>query len=211
MPFRSAFASLFAQNVTIAWVVFALVLCALAAALIRGRYRREPSKRTGASRIEIGYAAALTGMVIFLVVSSFQANAKDFPAATAKEPAAAVKVTGYQWCWRFAYEGTSRTSDGQCQGDPAQLPVLVVPAGRPVRLDVTSADVIHAVWVPQWRFKLYAYPNHVQALTVTIPRAGQWIGRCAQLCGLDHYDMDFLLRAVPAAAYQAFLRTGRLS
>jgi cytochrome c oxidase subunit 2 len=64
--------------------------------------------------------------------------------------------------------------------------------------------------VPEWRFKLYAYPNHVQGLTVTISRAGQWIGRCAQLCGLDHFEMDFWLRAVPPALYRAYLRTGRL-
>jgi cytochrome c oxidase subunit 2 len=103
------------------------------------------------------------------------------------------------------------TADGQCQGDdPARLPVLTVPAGEPVRLDVTSDDVIHAVWVPQWRFKLYAYPGHVQSLTVTIPRPGEWIGRCAQLCGLDHFEMNFMLRAVPPAAFRTFLRTGRL-
>jgi cytochrome c oxidase subunit 2 len=88
--------------------------------------------------------------------------------------------------------------------------VLVVPAGEPVRLDVTSADVIHAVWVPQWDMKLYAYPGIVQSLTVTIPRDGRWIGRCAQLCGLFHYDMDFWLQAVPAAAFKSYLRTGRL-
>lgn len=208
MPFRSAFAALFTQNVTIACVVFGLVLCAMAAAMMGGGRRRRkgegPSRRVKADRVELGYAAALMGMVVFLVVSSFAANARDYP--DPPRPAAVVKVTGFQWCWRFSYVGSSRTVTGDCQG---QDPVLVVPAGQPVRLDVTSADVVHAVWVPQWRFKLYAYPGHVEGLTVTIPRAGEWIGRCAQLCGLDHYEMDFRLRAVPPAAYQAFLRTGR--
>ena len=213
MPFRSAFSALFAQNVVIAWVVFGLVLCAMAGAMAHSHYRRRkgkgPSRQAKADRAELGYAAALTGMVAFLVISSFTANAKDYP--DPPKPAAAVRVTGFQWCWRFQYEGTPRTVTGQCQEeDPAGLPVLVVPAGQPVRLDVTSADVVHAVWVPQWRFKLYAYPGHVQGLTVTIPQAGQWIGRCAQLCGLDHYEMDFWLRAVPPAAYRAFLRTGRI-
>jgi cytochrome c oxidase subunit 2 len=213
MPFRGAFASLFAQNTTIAWVVFGLVFAALAAAIVRswylGRQGKEPSRRASASRVEIGYAAALAGMVIFLVISSFTANARDYP--DPPKPATAVKVTAYQWCWRFQYEGTTRTTDGQCQlGDPSALPVLVVPAGQPVRLDVTSADVIHAVWVPQWRFKLYAYPNHVGSLTVTIPRTGQWIGRCANLCGLDHFQMDFWLRSVPPATYRAFLRSGKI-
>lgn len=88
--------------------------------------------------------------------------------------------------------------------------MLVVPAGQPVRLDVTSTDVIHAVWMPQWRFKLYAYPGHVNSSTLTIPRAGRWISRCAQLCGLYHFQMWFWLQAVPPAQFQSYLRTGRL-
>jgi cytochrome c oxidase subunit 2 len=194
MPFRSAFSSLFTQNVAIAWVVFGLVVVAMAGAMAHSWHRRRkgqgPSRQAEANRVELGYAAALTGMVIFLVISSFAANARDYP--DPPKPVARVQVTGYQWCWRFQYAGTGRTSDGQCQGDdPAKLPVLVVR-------------------VPYWRFKLYAYPGHVQGLTVTIPRAGQWIGRCAQLCGLDHFEMDFWLRAVPPPSYRAYLRTGRL-
>lgn len=212
MPFRSAFSSLFTQNVTIACVVFGLVLCALVGAMVHGwlrrRNKREPSRRAKANRVELGYLGVLTGITIFLVISSFTANARDYP--DPPKPAATVTVTGYQWCWRFQYQGTGRTAEGQCQlNDPAKLPVLVVPVGQPVRLNVTSADVIHAVWVPQWRLKLYAYPGHVQGLTVTIPKAGKWIGRCAQLCGLDHFQMDFWLRAVPPAAYRDYLRTGR--
>lgn len=212
MPFRSAFSSLFSQDVTIAFVVFGLVTCAMAGAMLyswrRRRQGRGPSRKAEANRLELGYLGVLVGMMIFLVISSFAANAKDYP--DPPRPALQVRVTGYQWCWKFHYEGTSRTSTGQCQGaHPSRFPVLVVPVGEPVRLDVTSADVVHAVWVPHWRFKLYAYPQHVQSLTVTIPRAGQWMGRCAQLCGLYHFEMDFWLRAVPPAAFRAFIRTGR--
>jgi cytochrome c oxidase subunit II len=211
VPFRNAFSQLFTQDVIIAWVVFGLVLCCLTGAMLygrrRGRLGQGPSRKAKATRVELGYLAVLTGMTIFLVISSFSANARDYP--DPPKPAVRVMVTGYQWCWRFQYEGTSRTQTGQCQG-LRDLPVLVVPTGEPVRLDVTSADVVHAVWVPQWRFKLYAYPGHIQSLTVTIPRTGQWIGRCAQLCGLYHYEMDFYLRAVPPAAFTTFVRTGRL-
>jgi cytochrome c oxidase subunit II len=219
MPFQGAFSQLFTQNTTIAWVVFGLVVFAMAGAMTRswrrGRKGQEPSRRSKANGVELGYLGALTGMMIFLVISSFAANARDYP--DPPKTALAVRVIGYQWCWRFQYEGTARTTTGQCQGgspaglpEPGELPVLVVPVGQPVRLDVTSADVIHAVWVPQWKFKLYAYPGHVNSLTVTIPRAGEWIGRCAQLCGLYHYEMDFWLRAVPPATFRTFLRTGRL-
>lgn len=213
MPFRSAFSSLFTQDATIAIVVFALVMCALLGAMAYSSWRRRrgrgPSRRAKANRVELGYAGALVGMMIFLVISSFTANAKDYP--DPPKPALAVKVTGFQWCWKFHYEGTPRTQAGQCQGDiPARFPVLVVPVGEPVRLDVTSTDVVHAVWVPHWRLKLYAYPGHVQSLTVTIPRAGKWMSRCAVLCGIYHFEMDFWLRAIPPAAFATFMRTGRI-
>jgi cytochrome c oxidase subunit 2 len=212
VPFQSAFSQLFTQDTIIAWVVFGLVITGITGAMAyswrRGKKGQGPSRRSEANRLELGYAAALAGMVVFLVISSFSANAKDYP--DPPKPAVTVAVTGYQWCWRFHYAGTAVTATGQCEGSPRRLPVLVVPAGEPVRLDVTSADVIHAVWVPQWDMKLYAYPGIVQSLTVTIPRDGRWIGRCAQLCGLFHYDMDFWLQAVPAAAFKSYLRTGRL-
>ena len=211
MPFQNAFSQLFAQDTIIAWVVFGLVILVMAGAMgyswYRGRKGREPLKVAEANRLELGYVGVLAGMVVFLVISSFAANAKDYPSPP--KPAAAVAVTGYQWCWRFQYEGTPVTATGQCQG-LRSLPVLVVPAGEPIRLDLTSADVIHAVWLPQWDFKLYAYPGHVASATLTIPRTGKWMNRCAQLCGLYHYEMDFYLQAVPPATFQSYLRTGRL-
>lgn len=208
VPFQSAFAQLFTQDAIIASVVFCLVTVALGGAVVaswRRRRRSQPaSPRTEANRIEMGYVAVLAGIVVFLVVTGFMANARDFP--DPPKPALTVQVTGYQWCWHFLYEGTPRTVTGQCQG--GSPPVLVVPAGEPVKLDVTSVDVIHAFWVPYTRYKMYAYPGQVNTFTVSFPKAGRWAGRCAQLCGLDHYDMDFYVQAVPPAAFAAFLRTG---
>jgi cytochrome c oxidase subunit II len=213
MPFSNAFSQIFIQYEVIAWVVFGLVMVALFTVIVvswrRGRRGLGPSQRNTADRTEMSYIAALVGIAIFLTISSFAANAKDFPGDPPR-PMAQVRVLGYQWCWRFSYEGTPVTVNGQCEGNDVLLPVLVVPVGQPVRLDVISADVVHAVWVPQWRFKLYAYPGFTQHLTITIPRPGRWIGRCAQLCGIFHYKMDFYLQAVSPAAFRTFLRTGAI-
>jgi cytochrome c oxidase subunit 2 len=209
MPFQSAFAQLFTQDVVIASVVFGLVVIALAGALVASRRRRRhgqpASQRTEANRVEAGYVAALAVIVAFLAVTGFAANARDFPGA-AKPAATTVSVTGYQWCWRFAYPGSQRTVTGQCEG--GKPPVLMVPVGQPVTFEVTSADVIHAFWLPAQRFKVNAYPGQVNTFTITFPKAGRWLGRCAEICGLYHFDMDFYLQAVPSAAFAAFLRTG---
>jgi cytochrome c oxidase subunit 2 len=213
VPFQGAFAQLFTQDSTIASVVFCLVAVALGGAIAaswrRRRRGRPASGRAEANPLELGYVTVLAGIVAFLVVTGFMANARDFP--DPPRPAVTVQVTGYQWCWRFAYQatqrpGTPRTVTGQCQdGAP---PVLVVPAGQPVTFKVTSADVIHAFWLPDQRFKVNAYPGQVNTFTITFPKTGRWLGRCAQLCGLYHYNMDFYVQAVPPAAFAAFLQTG---
>jgi cytochrome c oxidase subunit 2 len=211
VPFESAFSQLFTQDTIIAWVVFGLVVLGITGSMAyswyRGRRGLGPLKLAEANRIELSYLGALVGMAIFLMISSVVANGKDYP--DPPKSAVSVAVTGYQWCWRFHYEGTPVTATGQCQG-LRNLPVLVVPVGEPVRLDITSADVLHAVWMPQFDFKLYAYPGHVNSATLTIPRAGKWMNRCAQLCGLYHYEMDFWLEAVPPSTFNSYLRTGKL-
>lgn len=205
MPFRNEFASLFRQDATIAAVVFGLVVIAVGGAMLLSRRRRrrgqEPSRKGKADRLELGYVLGLTGIVAFLVVSSFVANARDFPRP---RPSVVVRVTGYQWCWTFRYANSPVTIDGQCNG--GQPPTLVLPAGEPAELDITSTDVVHAFWVSYLRVKAYAYPGHVDSITITVPHLGTWIGRCAQLCGVLHYEMDFKLTAVPPAAFCQYLQ-----
>ncbi len=206
MPFQNAFRQLFAQDVTIAAVVFILVAVVMAGAVLLSRRRRrrgqDPSRRAKADRLETGYVVVLAGIVAFLVFSSFTANAREFPDP---QPVLRVQVTAFQWCWSFRYAGQPVTVTGQCQG--GSLPTLVLPVGRPVELDVTSADVVHEFWAPVLDFKINAYPGHTNAFTITLTRTGRWIGRCAQLCGLYHYEMDFYVQAVPVAAFNQFLRS----
>ena len=207
MPFRHNFAWLFGQDTTIAEVVFGLVAVAMIVAFAGSWWRRHkgkgPSGKAEANKLELGYLGVLAGVAIFLMISSVTANDSDFPNG---DPPAAVKiqVTAYQWCWKFHYTGQPVTVTGTCQH--GSYPTLVVPTGRPVELDVTSTDVIHAFWVPYLREKMYAYPGHVNKFTVTLTKSGRWIGRCAQLCGLYHYEMDFWLQAESPAQYHQFLR-----
>jgi cytochrome c oxidase subunit 2 len=208
MPFQHNFAWLFGQDTVIAEVVFGLVAAAMAVALVASWWRRRqgkgPSQTAEANRIELGYLGVLTGVVIFLMVTGVIANDSDFPRGDPPPPAVKVHVTAFQWCWTFQYTGQPVTVTGRCVN--GSYPTLVVPTGRPVELDVTSTDVIHAFWVPYLREKMYAYPGHVNKFTVTLTRQGRWIGRCAQLCGLYHYQMDFWIKAESPAQYNQFLR-----
>lgn len=207
MPFRQTFAQLFGQDTTIAEVVFGLVVATMIVAVAQSWYRhrhgKDASRKATANRVELSYLAALTGMAIFLMIASVTANGKDFPSSDPK-PAMQVQVTAFQWCWSFHYTGQPVTVTARCQGGP--LPTLVLPTGRPIELDITSTDVIHAFWVPYLREKMYAYPGHVNRFTVTLTSSGRYIGRCAQLCGLYHYEMDFWLQAESPARFGRWLR-----
>jgi cytochrome c oxidase subunit 2 len=206
MPFRHVFGQIFPLESVIAGVVFGLVLAAMAAAVIvswRKRRRGAPAaRREHLHVLEGAFGLVLAGVTAFLVLASFSANAQDFPRRDPR-PAVRVQVTAFQWCWRFHYAGQPVTVSGSCQD--GQYPVLVLPSGRPVEIDLTSADVLHAFWVPYLDYKMNAFPGHVDRFTVTLARDGRWIGRCAQLCGLYHYEMDFYLRVVPPAQFSRWL------
>ncbi len=206
MQFRHIFGHTLCIEAAGAAAVFVLVVLAIAVAIAGSRRRKragaESSPRSENNRLEVGFLAVLAVAVAALVTLSFTSNG-DEPIGAATRPALTVRVTAFQWCWRFSYPGHPVTVTGPCAG--RSEPVLVLPAHRLVKIEVTSADVIHSFWVPYLRFKLDAYPDHVSSFEVTLPRAGLWQGRCAQFCGLFHYQMDFGVRVVSPAAFGRWL------
>jgi cytochrome c oxidase subunit 2 len=202
---RQIFGHIFTVELAIAAVVFALVCFAvvMAAVLSHGRRRagRAPSRMEEHTKLELGYAALVATVAALVVGISFHATAQEGTPKT--RSASKIRITGFQWCWRFAYPGAARTVSGTCEnGDE---PTMVVPVGRPVTLQITSSDVIHSWWVPALRYKLDAFPDHVNSITIKVDKAGEWIGRCAEFCGHLHTYMDFHLKAVPAEQYEQWL------
>jgi cytochrome c oxidase subunit 2 len=93
-----------------------------------------------------------------------------------------VKVTGLQWSWTFEYvpvNGLAVVSDE-----------LHVPVGKQVLLRMTSNDVIHSFWVPEFRVKQDLVPGRITELRITPTLEGNYKVRCAELCGTSHYSME---------------------
>jgi cytochrome c oxidase subunit 2 len=142
-----------------------------------------------------------------------------------------IKVTGYQWKWHYEYldEGfgffstLARDSDAARQRDsgvdPRNVPdyllnvdnPLVVPVGKKVRLLITSQDVIHAWWVPQFAVKKDAVPGVVNEawFQVEVDKPGIYRGQCAELCGRDHGFMPVVVHALEQADYDAWVASRR--
>jgi cytochrome c oxidase subunit II len=127
-----------------------------------------------------------------------------------KHPQVTVEVVAFKWNWQFNYlDSTAKMPDGTpvtTIGDSTYIPVLVVPTGETIQFVETSRDVIHSFWVPELLFKRDVFPGNVQnRFQVTITTAGAFVGRCAELCGTYHSQMNFELRAVSPADYQTFI------
>lgn len=199
MPFEGQFDSTLTFDAVFAGVVFFVVVTVLAYALVRYRAgrRAEASQNTEHPRVESLYALAVLVAAVSIVVVTRQAMAADNQKPTADMPT--IQVVGFQWCWRFHYVESDITVTATCQG--GKVPTVVVPAGRPVHFTTTSADVIHSFWIPQFRFKMDAFPHHVNSFVMTVPHPGEWLGHCAEFCGENHAFMTFHLRAVTPAAF----------
>ena len=136
-----------------------------------------------------------------------------------------VKVTGYQWMWKYEYLGQDvaftsrldRKSDEVRQSGvdarTANLPhylldvdnQLVLPVGVKIRFVLTADDVIHAWWVPALGWKQDAIPGIVNEAWAQIEKPGVYRGQCAELCGKDHGFMPIVVKAVPKDEFEQWL------
>jgi cytochrome c oxidase subunit 2 len=210
---RGEFSGLFDLYVPIAAGVFALVVIVLAFIVVRYRARpdgRAPSRQASAGRLEIGYAVVLALVAAFLVWRTFvsvhhvnQTVAQAAPAPRAGPAGLTIAVVGAKWNWRFTYPG-GVVEQGE---GPDRLPTLVVPAGQPVRFRLTSADVVHAFWIPQARFKYDAIPGRTNTFDMLFDRRIKYTNdRCSEFCGQYHEQMRFTVAVKAPAAFRAWLR-----
>ncbi len=130
-------------------------------------------------------------------------NAQSKILHRAKDPAATIQVTAFQWSWQFNYQG----SRAQVIGQPGRPPTMVVPVGVPVRIRLVSADVVHSFYVPRTLFKRQAIPGTVNQFDLTFDRVGIFHGQCTQFCGVAHADMRFDVKVVSSSEFQSWLET----
>jgi len=107
-----------------------------------------------------------------------------------------VKVTAGQWYWQFAYPDYSISTNE-----------LYLPLNRQVDLQMTSKDVIHSFWVPEFRVKQDIVPGQTTELRITPTIAGDYKVRCAELCGASHAYMEGLVRVVNQVDFDAWVKT----
>jgi cytochrome c oxidase subunit 2 len=131
-----------------------------------------------------------------------------------------LKVTGMQWKWQYEYPDSGikylstmstpreQIANKETKGEHYLLEVdnaVVLPVGKKVRILLTSTDVIHTWWVPQFGVKRDAIPGFLRETWVKIEQPGIYRGQCAELCGKDHGFMPVVVHAVPESEYLAWV------
>jgi cytochrome c oxidase subunit 2 len=135
----------------------------------------------------------VTGIAVYSGVAL--AQAEDLP-----DDHSVIQVTGEQFAWTFTYP------DVKVEGDrPLTTGELVVPIDQTIRFEITSKDVIHSFWVPEWRMKQDAVHEITTHTTVTPTQLGTFPVICTELCGLGHALMRSRARVLSQSDYEAWV------
>ena len=171
------------------------------------KYRVKPGDESdgepihGNTRLEIAWTVIPTVIVLFgaiyswIVLGDIESQASD---------ALHIDVTAQQYEWTFNYP--------QPDGKVVSSKTLVVPDNRQLSLHLTALDVLHSFWVPEWRIKRDLVPagpggNDVDNTVVVTPdKVGTYNVVCTELCGFGHSTMRALVRVVPTAQYESWLK-----
>jgi len=219
-------ASDLAQNIydlhtLILWIcaaIFVVVFVPMVIALIRHRKSagHVPAKFHDNLKVEILWTIIPVLILLGMAwpATSLVINMKD----TSKEDLT-IKVTGHQWKWEYEYLGddirfmsntttpAEQIAGTQVKGENYLLEVdkpLVVPAGKKVRLVLTSSDVIHAWWIPAFGVKQDAVPGFIRDTWFKVDQPGTYRGQCAELCGVGHGFMPVVVEVVSPEQFAAW-------
>ena len=191
-------------------VIFIIVGAVLAYTMIKFRARNDadehaepPPQGHGNPLIELGLIGASVLALVIIAVPTLKGiwSTYDVPEAEKKDTYE-VTATGYQWWFKFEYPSE------QINGAGALVAAneLVIPAGRPVRIQLRTVDVIHSFWVPKLAGKVDMIPNRANHLWLKADKPGYFWGQCAEYCGDSHAVMRFRVVALDAKRFAQWVQ-----
>lgn len=175
--------------------VVILFLITVAMAYFAIRYRRDkhpvPADIRGNWKLEVVWTVIPT--IIALSMFSFgwtsYLQLRNVPAGAIE-----IETTGEMYDWIFVYPN-GKESVGE----------LVVPLGKAIKLNVTSNDVLHSIFIPAFRIKVDAVHGMYTYVWFNADRPGEFAIVCTEFCGIGHSEMKATLRIVPEEEYTQWL------
>lgn len=217
----------FGLHMLILWICVAIGVVVFGAIAWSVVHHRKSKGREAAQFHESAAVEVVWTIVPFLILigMAIPATRTLLAMEDSSNPDMTVKVTGYQWKWRYEYldddiaffsnldaksnearQLASPTDPGSVENyllDVDQR--LVLPTETRIRFVITAADVIHAWWVPAFGWKQDAIPGFINEAWTYIEEPGVYRGQCAELCGKDHGFMPIVVEAVPMEEYRQWV------
>jgi cytochrome c oxidase subunit II len=191
-PAADRIATLWWIMFAVAAVVFLIVMALLLVALLRRNADR--SHTLGDGRKLVVWAGAVIPAIILSAVMGLAIFYMRVLAAPPTPPRVTVEVIGHQWWWEVRYPDLKVTTANE----------IHIPAGEPVLVKVSTADVIHSFWVPELQGKIDMIPGQAHEIWLQAQHPGLYRGQCAEYCGTEHAKMAFLVIAEPADQFQTW-------
>ncbi len=192
---------LFRTTVWWALVVFVLVEGALLLAIWKFRGRPddpEPRQVHGNTTLEIVWTAIPTLILAFIAVPTVKTIFKTSDYATGD--VVQIEVIGHQWWWEFRYPDLGVVTANE----------MHVPVGKTVNLRMTTVDVLHSFWVPQFAAKRDVFPGRHNPLWFKAEVTGVFPGQCAEFCGTQHGKMAFKVISQTPEEFDAWVARQRV-
>ena len=157
------------------------------------RYSRK--RNPVASQIDghVGLEVVWTVVPLLLFLSIFYYGWTNYEyMSQAPRDAMAVQVTARQWSWSFEYPNGKQSK------------VLFAPLGKPMKMEVRSADVVHGFFIPSFRIKIDAVPARTNTTWFQATKVGAYDIECTVICGVDHSLMLSKVIVVPEEEFKAW-------
>lgn len=163
-----------------------------------------PSRVSHHTALEVAWTVLPVLILVLIAIPSFRLVYFEDRTEAAD---LTVKVVGHQWYWEYQYpDNGDVTYNSNMIGEedlqPGQLRNLdvdnrvVVPAGKNIRILVTSGDVIHSFFIPSLGVQRYAIPGRTIETWVKVDQPGVYYGECNQICGTNHSAMPIAVEAL---------------
>ncbi|MCW8193918.1 cytochrome c oxidase subunit II [Proteobacteria bacterium 005FR1] len=179
-------------------VIFLAVMLLLAVGLWRARRPNSGLGESASRNLVIAAGVAIPLVILLTLVGGSLMLGRSI-AADPPPNVMRVRVTGWMWWWQVDY----LDQDGKVIASTANE--IHVPVGRPVEVQLISADVIHSFWVPQLHGKTDVMPGQLNSTWFTAEKAGVYRGQCAEFCGVQHALMAFLVIAEAETDFRRWL------
>jgi cytochrome c oxidase subunit II len=203
-PEADRVAKLFWFFTAVCGAVWILVVLALGWVLFRRNSLTPPSadpisidprqERRSALAVWALTAASMVLLAVFTLVSFFASRGLNAAGADTLN----IEVTGNQWWWQVRYLDPNPSLTFTTANE------IHIPVGKPVKVTLIAADVIHSFWVPNLSGKMDLIPGQTNELTFAANRPGVYRGQCAEFCGLQHAFMGFRVIVQPEQDFAAW-------